>query len=194
MSFFALALAAVGLCRGAFATHHTAPTYRGALLYLDFAAGDVLTLAQLDLTSNTSSNLVGLGQGGSFFDMVSTTTADGNMYIATVQYKGAPLDPYHPSDQCAPPCAAGNSCCTVDPTKYVSYTPPQPAPPTYRNHPPLRRDVVFFFDVRTHTYTHATHARMTDTRAHASACQTVPSSTLEVSSTGKPSPCNCIPM
>ena len=59
----------------------------GGLLYLDFGPGEELDLMQLDLGANATDRLVGLGQGGSFFDMASTTSPDGSMYYATVQYK-----------------------------------------------------------------------------------------------------------
>ena len=59
----------------------------GRLLYLDYAPGDVLTLAQLNLADNSTSNLLGLGPGESFFDMVSATSKDGSMYYATVMVR-----------------------------------------------------------------------------------------------------------
>ena len=57
----------------------------GALLYIDFGPGDTLELMQLNLQTNTTSKLQGLGKGGSFFDMVSTVSSD--TYYATLQYQ-----------------------------------------------------------------------------------------------------------
>ena len=61
----------------------------GALIYIDFGPGDDLELMQLNLATNTTSKLVGLGNGGSFFDMVSTTSSDSatTTYYTTLQYK-----------------------------------------------------------------------------------------------------------
>ena len=57
----------------------------GALLYIDFGPGDTLELMQLNLQTNTTSKLQGLGKGGSFFSMVSSVYSD--TYYATLQYQ-----------------------------------------------------------------------------------------------------------